>query len=946
MLHRLEGQKGPSWEETFLKKAPSPIIRNIDVTNLNCFLFNARSIVNKWHSLELFVYEHDPDLIFITESWGKHDNVFNLPGYVTFRNDRENRPGGGVLIFIRSQLKPIFYSPNIKYSESVIFDIQCGALSFCFVCFYRSPDASPDSDRCFLDQIEEIMNRHCGVTVLLGDFNLPDINWDNFVWPPRLDSFMNIIMDHFLSQMVLEPTHQNGNILDLIFTDDTDVISTVNILENFASSDHFVINFQVAVNNSSKPIPIPTFNFWKANWQLYREHLQLLDWDTVFSFNSADDIWKAFQGNINSALSISVPKRSVKPASNKFPWFNDLELQHLTRKKSNIFRAYKRAGRPEILRLRLREVENLIRNRTRSLVAKFEQDLANGILQGKKPFWKYVSMKRKNRPKITALKAPDGNMVSTDTGCAEILSNFFASVFVNEDTTALPQPTVHTEFFIDNVIFSADAIMKVFRKLPSFSAPGPDNLPYAVLKQGGNFLAEKLSMLFQILLTRGTVPTEWKMAYVVPIFKKGSVTEPTNFRPVSLTISTCKVMESVIRNVIWPFWDMHHLISCNQHGFRPKCSCTTQMLEFLEQVSMSIDQGENIDVVYLDFRKAFDTVPHARLLSKLESLGIRGQLLMWIQSFLTNRSQMVMVNGVLSSPQRVLSGVPQGSVLGPAFFLAYVNDLESYLLSKVKLYADDTKVFSSSPFELQTDLDALTVWSDLWLLRFNLEKCVVMHCGHNNPNTPYLLNDHQLRTTDVERDLGIMVAKNLKSADHVNYIVARAQRIFGLIKKTFVSRDASVIMPLYCSLVRSLLDYGTVIWNPYLIRDIQLVEKVQRRVTRTVRGLRNLPYEERLVQLQIDSLEKRRVKTDLTELFKIINGYTCLQPEHFFNFNVQARTRGHNFKIYPNFSHLNVRKYFFTNRVVELWNRLPIEIVNAINVVNFKKLLNEYFSNL
>ena len=190
-----------------------------------------------------------------------------------------------------------------------------------------------------------------------------------------------------------------------------------------------------------------------------------------------------------------------------------------------------------------------------------------------------------------------------------------------------------------------------------------------------------------------------------------------------------------------------------------------------------------------------------------------------------------------------------------------------------------------------------------------------MHCGHNNPNTPYFLNGHQLRTTEVERDLGIMVANNLKPSEHVNSIVARAQRIFGLIKKTFVSRDASVIMPLYCSLVRSLLEYATVVWNPFLVRDIQSVEKLQRRVTKSVRGLRNIPYEERLVHLRIDSLERRRLKTDLTEVFKIIHGYNCLQPELFFKFNVQARTRGHNYKMYPNFSHLNV--YIYWNECID-----------------------------
>ena len=261
---------------------------------------------------------------------------------------------------------------------------------------------------------------------------------------------------------------------------------------------------------------------------------------------------------------------------------------------------------------------------------------------------------------------------------------------------------------------------------------GPDQIHVNILRNVLT-LDVPLSMLFQHSLLTGAIPQDWRDANVTPIFKKGSRSNCNNNRPVSLTSQVCKILERLILKVLLEFVDSNNVITCDQHGFQKKCSCTTQLLECLADWTKYYEDRakSGTDVIYLDFTKAFDSVPHRRLIYKLQQLGIRGKLLWWIKSFLKNRRQRVVLRNGLSSWKNVISGVPQGTILGPMLFLLYVNDMPDVVQSTAKMFADDTKIYRNiqEPDDcnnLQRDLNALSAWSNQWLLRFNSAKCVVL----------------------------------------------------------------------------------------------------------------------------------------------------------------------------------------------------------------------------
>ena len=244
--------------------------------------------------------------------------------------------------------------------------------------------------------------------------------------------------------------------------------------------------------------------------------------------------------------------------------------------------------------------------------------------------------------------------------------------------------------------------------------------------------------------------------------------------------------------------DTHGLLAEEQRGFRPRRSCSTQLLETFDAWSKLLDEGTALDVIYLDFRKAFDSVPHTRLLLKLKSYGVSGKLLCWIEAFLSGRSQLVSLGGCHSSMTKVTSRVLQGSVLGPLLFLLYVNDLPEVVNCPVKLFANDTKLFSGMCFQnnalnLQSDLDALAKWSNAWQMPFNEDKCRIMHIGAGNQDFVFYMGCAQLQSTEVERDLGVSIDALLKFRQQAASAVAKATQILAGICQSFVLIDKKAL---------------------------------------------------------------------------------------------------------------------------------------------------------
>ena len=286
------------------------------------------------------------------------------------------------------------------------------------------------------------------------------------------------------------------------------------------------------------------------------------------------------------------------------------------------------------------------------------------------------------------------------------------------------------------IIVTSHGVLKALQRLDPSKAAGPDQIQSRMLKSSAEHIAPVLASLYQQSIQEGNIPDDWRNANVIPIYKKGDRTQASNYCPVSLTSITSKILEHIISSQIMDHLDSCNILHPNQHGFRSKRSCETQLIITTDDLTKSINNHDQVDVAILDFAKAFDKVPHQRLIAKLKFYGINTHLQNWTRSFLQDRKQQVVLEGQSSKPSDVLSGVPQGTVLGPILFLMYINDIAANLNSSIRMFADDCLVYRtiSSPSDhqlLQTDLNKLTTWADTWQMKFNTSKCSVLQVTQN-----------------------------------------------------------------------------------------------------------------------------------------------------------------------------------------------------------------------
>ena len=502
--------------------------------------------------------------------------------------------------------------------------------------------------------------------------------------------------------------------------------------------------------------------------------------------------------------------------------------------------------------------------------------------------------------------------------------------------------------------------MKKLKKLKTNKSPGIDEMHPKMLRELKEEICKPLTIIFNKSLESKELPQIWKQAKISAIYKnKGSKRLACNYRPVSLTSIICKMMEAIIRDHIIEHMKKEKLFSKRQYGFINGRSTTIQLLKILEEWTTALEEGYDIDVIFMDFRKAFDKVPHKRLASKLKSYGVTGSILSWIESFLNGRTQKVVVNGAESGWEDVLSGIPQGSVLGPLLFVVYINDMPETVQSTTYLFADDTKMHKViknmiDTCHLQNDITTLQSWSRLWLLEFHEDKCKHMHIGTNTMG-PHCYSmqigdeKNMLETLYCERDLGIHVDYQLKFDKHIQKVVNKANAMVGLIRRTYKFLDHQNFVLLYKALVRSHMDYATAVWSPYKVKLIQQIEGVQRRATKMLPGMQNLTYPERLKVLKLPTLAYRRARIDMIETFKIAKGIydNDVAPAlpYVNNTNVSIVTRGHQYKLFKNRFYKDIGKFSFLNRIIQNWNQLPEKVVKAKSTNSFKNRLDKAWKN-
>ena len=689
--------------------------------NIQCLYLNARSLINKTNELQTLAI--DIDLLAITETWLKPDNldseILSSNDFNIYRRDRTNRTGGGVLLAVRENILSTKRRDLESKAEILVCEIHPESRKkIAVIVFYRPPDSDLNYIKEFKKTLQLIRSqKKFDQLIVCGDFNLPNIDWNTGVATNNNiinQHFTKTVKDHYLWQLVNFPT-RGENTLDLILTNIPDKIQNVTGFDDVLESDHKLISFKINLNIQRKPqVERLVYDFAKSDWSSLKVLLSNNRWDLCFVPGNIDETLSNWCCMFLSAVDKYIPKHYIKRTHNH-PWI-DKELLKLI-KKDIQRRKLKKFPSTFILE-KYKNLRRLTKQLIKQKKKKYNINLTESLYENPRRFWSAVKHSTENRKDINFLKT-NNSYTTNNVEIANILNIFFHSVFNpkdSESSTTPPLPLKSTMGELSSIQLSQVEVVGVLRNLNSRKACGPDNIPNRLLIELAEVISTSLCDVFNMSLALGVVPLQWKMANITPVHKREDPTLATNYRPISLLCTLSKVLERCVHNHCYHYLEphMYHM----QHGFIRGKSTTTQLLEVYHEILESVASGNEVDAIYLDFSKAFDKVPHHLLLKKLDTLGIRGSLLTWFESYLKDRQQRVVIHGVCSDWLPVTSGVPQGSILGPLLFIVYCNDIPTCIEenSTLALFADDSKLYRtlSSPTSsasLQHDLSNITHWT-------------------------------------------------------------------------------------------------------------------------------------------------------------------------------------------------------------------------------------------
>ena len=848
-------------------------------------------------------------------------------------------------------------SVRLEVPNTILLELN--DFNIVLVVVYRPPSNTLQDNVLLLEYLQTVCS-NCEV-ILLGDFNLPNIKWTSQNCQSGLSaverSFFNMFVSLGLHQYVRDGTFlYSDNILDLVFSSELDRVCDLKLLPPLPSCGHLIVVFDYLFQYLSSEQVLTGVNknglkLWKqTDFSAINRDLSRVDYDYEFSIGNVDENYNYLASVISECIQEHVPESTRK---NCGPWMPKLNV-NLKKNKSVAWNQYKESrrlyGRNSLDALsKLSEFQKAniaLRCDSANQRATYEERLADQVTTHPKKFHKYIRNKKKSRPSVGPLSL-NNKLTDNPVEMAEVLSLGFVSVY---DDTPPSDIIPHQRIYgtIDSVNFDVETVRAQLKKLNSDSSPGLDSIPGVILKKCADTLADPLSQIYNKSLTQGRLPTSWKSALVTPIYKgKGARSNPLNYRPISLTSIACKTMERLITSRLRQYLNDHNVIDPCQFGFRPGYCTAEQLLLTYNEVSLWYDKQMLVDLILFDFSKAFDRVNHRLLLKKLKLLGISGNLLKWIEDFLVGRQMQVGVNGCKSTSKDVISGVPQGSVLGPLLFLIFVNHLVSSLKCHYMIFADDLKVYlgsrSASDREtLQSDIDLLSSTASDWGLIFNVDKCANLRFQRgSNPclDNLYMLGHAPIKYVASHGDLGVTVDSQLKFHKHVEIIAGKAGGTASNFLKSTVCRTPTFMMNILTAHLRPILEYASPLWNTGYRGDLVLLESVQRRWTRNIQGLEKLPYYERLQRLDLYSVQGRLWRADMLMCWRIFHGKSKITPDKLFTMAPAVGTRGHQFKIFPVHAETEARRRSFAARVVNSWNALPEAVVQSSSIETFKRLL-------
>lgn len=889
---------------------------------------NARSVLNKTDKLEAVILGHNPHVVVITETW-LHDEIDDTDvfpsDYRAFRRDRHTR-GGGVAVLVRQDITAVLLRQTANL-ETLSLKILCRNTSFLLFAVYRAPDSPPQ----FLQDLHEHMASFVHNKIfLIGDFNLPGIDWIRGTYSADVsvnnEHLRDIILMHNLQQVVTEPTRisaASASILDLIFISQTFQEFSVSVEQGI--SDHELVAFSCTIDlpksTSCKTVSVKDYS--RANDVSVLDYLD--DSLSAFGGHDAAKLWDEFKNICMHCIDNFIPSRTKK-TSKPTPWMTR-EIVHAKRKVKRLRR--RGISRDEIVPCQAKLNEAVRAAKLRY----FQFTLPNFIRTAPSKFWSFLSKKSKPVDHIMH----EGNPVVAKQEIAVHFNAYFNSIFSN---SPVPRCLNHTLVKDDFSFVSLPGVFSMLLNIKTKSSPGPDNLPNVFLHRYAEMLSRFLVIIFRASLSSAVLPNDWLSARVIPILKKGDPSLVQNYRPISLTSSCCKLLEHIIANEITRFLDDRAILTPMQHGFRKGLSTVTQLTTVIHSLASVVDKSGQTDVIFLDFRKAFDLVSHAKLIEKLVHLDVPSYLVNWISAYLTNRRQFVAIDNCCSSDLAVTSGVPQGSVLGPLLFNIYINDIVDSITEpvQIKLFADDCLLFNEitcqqDQITLNSNLQKILTWCERWDMQLNIDKTVFMKITKkiNKLSFTYNLASMPLTEVDEYKYLGVIITNNLSWNSHISHLCDSAFKKLCYLRHKLKHAPPETRLTAYTSLVRPKLEYAAIVWDPYTKTNIDALERIQRKAVRFIfsKYRTSDSPSDLMAQHNIQSLQLRRKIHRLKFLFLLYNNKLSLSPEPYIKPLTARRTRHrHSATLTPYNTRTNIFKYSFFPRTVADWNSLPLSTLS------------------
>ena len=902
-----------------------------------------QSLINKRRELKVYLDQNEIHILFLTEAWitEKHSpSEYQIKGYQSPAIHFKEK--GGTMIYVKNGI-PFneIQMPN-KSEDSTWVVIRTGnKKERLYGCVYRSPNSPKANDSNLIENLKWACTRYKEV-VVTGDFNLPGIDWcHEEASRPFEREFLTLIQELNLEQLVTEETRfrhgQNASLLDLILTSNPDFVQNIEYLPPLGKSDHVVVKFSVA-NGYVRTKRAQRTQYRRINEEAFNTILDAQNWNEMFNHrHEIGEAFEQFRNVIVNGIEENSPK--IRETEHpKAPW-STRKIERLSRNKRKKWDEYKFNRTAERYEEYKKSLNTFTAEKTKA-VRNYETRLTDNKNANPKAYHCYLSRKNKYANNQVSLKGSNQKVTSDTETCVEILRKNFDSVFTRgkSHNVNLGEPRINVK--MPELKITRERVLKELKNIDTSKASGPDAIPGFILKKFADKLSYPLTLLYQRMYEEGDIPKILKSANITPSHKGGDKTDPGNYRPISLTPVITKIFEIIYAEVLVEHLNDQNILSDKQHGFRKHRSTNTNLIDFWEDITKIADEGKPITVIYTDLRKAFDSVPHDLLIKKLEYYGVDGKNLRWLENYLTDRTQRVQINGIKSRTSEVESGVPQGGVLSGVLFSIYINDLPDVIKKcKVALYADDAKIYSSVESDADSDLiqkdnDSIVEWCRLWRLNMNVRKCLYIHYvpinSKKNDIPNYKMEDIELDRKKQAKDLGVIISDNLKFHEHVNQICSKTRGEIGRVRRSFVSRSPQFLRNLFKTYVRPHLEHCANVWNPMNQTDIQKIEKTQNAFTRLLKHGNVMTPEQRNAYLNITTHEERRNRGDLITTYKNIHNAKL------FKLRTRDGARGNSKHIEKQYCRTNLRQHSFTQRVVDRWNNLPEEVVNAESLTQFK----------